>query len=568
MFRPVVCCNCMVRHGGNRPTIFTREKMKKSLSPVVVLGGLIPFVVLVWSCRGASDVADRNQARIMPAYSPAGDRTGSSKVELGEYRLEADLLRLRSFSGALVELEKEMNFLRKTVGRKDRDYFTSDEHDQIESLLFRYLACRESLWDMVSFYSAYRDTFSNSELQTKGFLVGLGAAVHLTYYSSKVVASFLNQPVVIDKLNEAYYRLDIPEGTYDKLFDSVTSVDNLQALKTAWLLYSNERMDSDSALFRISASNPVYRKLMEQIARRYADSKEQTEFILKERSLLFPNVRNRLRHAEIFELAKKAKGKFNDNLYAARGVLFVRVSRVKSPMASEINFTFAQAEKIKSLLQPGDVILTFSEGYMSNIFLPGKFKHGITYVGSPEQRQTAGLTLENLPHVTSGKVKDLSGHLDQAKLPTGDDADLIEGVAEGVVFNSLDHILETRINRLLVLRPRLSDDERVGQLTTVFLLLGNTYDFKFDFNNASFHCCTEVIYRALHKRGPIEFSLTPRMGKQTLSADDIIKYHLSTEDKPFEFILLAEEDPDASGHQAIIRTGPNGEKRFSELMGG
>jgi len=121
---------------------------------------------------------------------------------------------------------------------------------------------------------------------------------------------------------------------------------------------------------------------------------------------------------------------------------------------------------------------------------------------------------------------------------------------------------------LLVLRPRLSDDERVGQLTTVFLLLGNTYDFKFDFNNASFHCCTEVIYRALHKRGPIEFSLTPRMGKQTLSADDIIKYHLSTEDKPFEFILLAEEDPDASGHQAIIRTGPNGEKRFSQLMGG
>ena len=542
--------------------------MKKSLSLVVVLGGLIPFVVLVWSCRGASDVADRNQARIMPAYSPAGDRTGSSKVELGEYRLEADLLRLRSFSGALVELEKEMNFLRKTVGRKDRDYFTSDEHDQIESLLFRYLACRESLWDMVSFYSAYRDTFSNSELQTKGFLVGLGAAVHLTYYSSKVVALFLNQPVVIDKLNEAYYRWGIPEGTYDKLFDSVTSVDNLQALKTAWLLYSNERMDSDSALFRISASNPVYRKLTEQTDRLYADSKEQTEFILTERSLLFPNIRNRLRHAKIFELAKKARGKFNDNLYAARGVLFVRVSRVKSPMASEINFTSAQAEQIKSLLQPGDVILTFSEGYMSNIFLPGKFKHGITYVGSPEQRRIAGLTLEHLPHVPSGRGKDLSGHLDQAKLPTGDDADLIEGVAEGVVFNSLDHILETRINRLLVLRPRLSDDERVGQLTTVFLLLGNTYDFKFDFNNASFHCCTEVIYRALHKRGPIEFSLTPRMGKQTLSADDIIKYHLSTEDKPFEFILLAEEDPDASGHQAIIRTGPNGEKRFFELMGG
>jgi hypothetical protein len=548
-------------------TLNRRMTMDKSFFPAVLLGGLIPFAFFVCSCRGNSGVTAREQARIIPAYPPAVDHTESRKLELSEYRLEADLIRLRSFSGALVELEKEMENLRKTVGLKERGYYTSDEHDQIESLLFRYLACRESLWDMIGFYSAYKNTFPTSEHQTRGFLIGFGAAVELSYYSSKLVATFLNGSEAIDKLNEAYYRLDIPEGTYHKLFNSVTSLDNLQALKTAWLLYSNERADPDSTLSRISESDSVYRELMDRIDGLYAKAKEQTDYILKERSLLFPNIRNRLRHARIFELATQAKGKIDDNLYAARGVLFERVSRVKSPLAAEIKFSTAQVEQIKSILLPGDVILTFSEGYMSNIFLPGKFKHGITYVGSPEQRQAAGMTLTNLSHVSSGRLEDISEHLDQAKLPSGDNADLIEGIAEGVVFSSLDHILETHINRLLILRPRLSDDERVGQLTTVFLLLGNNYDFKFDFSNASFHCCTEVIYRALHKRGPIEFSLVPRMGKQTLSADDIIKYHLSTEDKPFEFILLAEEDPGASGHQAIIRTGPKGEKRFFELMG-
>ena len=200
---------------------------------------------------------------------------------------------------------------------------------------------------------------------------------------------------------------------------------------------------------------------------------------------------------------------------------------------------------------------------MCNIFLPGTFKHGMTYVGSPEERREAGLTMENMPDIPPGRRDELSTHLSQGTLPTGEDADLVESVAEGVVFSSLDHILETHINRLLVLRPCLTEDERVGQLATVFLLLGNTYDFKFDFSDASHQCCTEVIYRALHKRGTIEFSLIRRMGNQTLSADDIIRHHMSRDDRPFEFVLLAERDPEGERQEAVVQTG---EERLNDLM--
>ena len=506
------------------------------------------------------------EVRILPRKPTHASPSAPADGAPGEHRLKTDLVRLRSFSGALAELEKEMNHLRESIGQKERDYYTSDEHDRIESLLFRYLACRESLWDMIDYYSSYQETFPDSERRTKGFLIGFSAANLLSCYSSKVVATFLDKPVVIGKLNEKFFRLAIPRGTYDNLFKSVTSVDNLSAMKAAWLLYGEERKNPESTLSRLAATNTVYRELMEQSDWMHTKTAEQTDYILEEKSFLLPNVRNRIRHAAIHEIALKAKEKFKDNLYAARGILSVGVSRIKSPLASELAFSPSQVRTIKSKLRPGDVILTFTEGYMCNIFLPGTFKHGMTYVGSPEERREAGLTMESMPDIPPGRRDELSTHLSQGTLPTGEDADLVESVAEGVVFSSLDHILETHINRLLVLRPCLTEDERVGQLATVFLLLGNTYDFKFDFSDASHQCCTEVIYRALHKRGTIEFSLIRRMGNQTLSADDIIRHHMSRDDRPFEFVLLAERDPEGERQEAVVQTGREGEERLNDLM--
>ena len=80
-----------------------------------------------------------------------------------------------------------------------------------------------------------------------------------------------------------------------------------------------------------------------------------------------------------------------DNLFAERVILFTNVSRLKAPVSSNIKFTKKQLERMKLLMKPGDLIFTFSSGYMSNIFLPGKFKHGITYIGSPADRKAAGL---------------------------------------------------------------------------------------------------------------------------------------------------------------------------------
>ena len=132
-----------------------------------------------------------------------------------------------------------------------------------------------------------------------------------------------------------------------------------------------------------------------------------------------------------------------------------------------------------------------------------------------------------------------------------------------MLFLALENLLQTHINRLLVLRPLLNEKERLNELMTVFNFLGDPYDFNFDFEDISSQCCTELIYRSLHKRGPIQFSLINRFGRETLCADDIIQYYFSKEtaqSKAFDFVLIAVEAPNSKINQAQILTGDNGKK--------
>jgi len=508
----------------------------------------------------------RNGAKHIPVVKSEEIGAYKQRFRNQSIRLQTDLKRLRAFSTELEKMEVEMFEMRKRSQVWDLGYFQPEEHDKIENLVFRYLILRNSLWEVVNYYKYYRDYFSGAELQTKGFLIGYSAGLHLAAYSSLLVATFLNEPSGKSKINEAYPRSEIPAGTYDMLFSMVTSIDNLEAIKVAWVLFSNSWKDKSSTLYRISQTDREYSVVIENIRRLHEETESRVEFILKEKSLLFPDTTNRLRHTMIVKLAKEAKTTLDDNLYAARGILFSNVSDIKIPLTEPLAFSAEQKRLIKSLLEPGDVILTYTAGYMSNIFLPGIFKHGIAYIGTLAQRKELGI-IDMPSNIISGIDKDeFLKNILKEKLDSGYPVDVIEAVAEGVVFNSLDLLLDTHINRIVILRPRLSGQDKREALLIIFSLLGSNYDFKFDFNDGSYQCCTEVIYRALNSRGTFNFPLIKRMGSLTLTADDILEYHFLMEPKSFDVILYAEENPLSGSNRARIFIGEKGGKRVKALM--
>ena len=150
--------------------------------------------------------------------------------------------------------------------------------------------------------------------------------------------------------------------------------------------------------------------------------------------------------------------------------------------------------------------------------------------------------------------------------PEGDEVNVIEAVAEGVVMHSLDHLLATHINRMVVLRPNLTEQERLAQLVATFQYVGAAYDFKFDFDEDSYQCCTELVFRAINGLGSVDFDLVREKGRWILAADDIVRYWLSKNPDGFEFVLLAEMSRGANDHSAIISAGTAGEARLRELM--
>ena len=455
-------------------------------------------------------------------------------------RLNSDLNRLHAFSRQLRAMEAEMLALNKQTGVRKRGYYTADENDAIESLLFRYLVCRDGLWEMVASYREAPAKPTDDDQRARAFVLGLNAALKLMHSSSLMVLTYLDDAAVIDKLNEAHLRYDIPRGAYDLMLKNCTDRDNLRDLEAAWQLFVVEAGNPATALYRVSMAEPGYRELIAENYRFRESSQAQVAAVLKGKSIVLPEVTNWMRHNQLSGVARSTWQRAGDKLYDAKGVLFKNVGRIRRPLAGEAALSKRQIRAVRKALQPGDILLTYSSGYMSNIFLPGKFKHGIVYVGTPEQRRQMGLDMAAFAGLPKAKQDYLGKELARSELATGEPAELVESIAQGVIHSSLDRILGGHVYRMVVLRPRLDAAARTAALAKVYGLLGGDYDFDFDFDDASYICCTEVIYRAFHGKGGIAFPLTKRMGIPTLSADDIIAYAQGQGTSRFDPVLFVD----------------------------
>lgn len=480
-------------------------------------------------------------------------------------RLQAAPATLAVLNQRLLELQQEwQDVLEPLTERKYKD-ITSKETDDVERLLFRNLMIQETLCDMVSFFSAYTTGFSTEVDQTRSLVTAFYAASVLSRHTGWLVATCMDEPVLVRKLNEAHYRYGIDDGAFDRLFFALTAPRSIEDTAAARSFVAAESVRLDSCLNRLVRQDPDFSRMLADTAWLWMQSDELTQDVLRRRSIVLPAVTNRLRQNELANQARKTTRIIADNLYLAQGLLYNTVSDFKRPVTPHIVFSPAQVSQVKSMLQPGDIIMTYSAGYMSNVFLPGKFKHGITYVGSPAQRRSLNIAAAPI-EIADSKRSALAADLELAALPSGAEADVIEAVAEGVIFNSLESLMHNHVNRMAVLRPRLADVDRQYALASTFLLLGCQYDFNFDFVDTTYQCCTEVIYRSLYRRGGIDFKLVPRGGVQTLAADDIIDYHFSCKTPLFDFILLAEEDVGSGHNAARVLVGAEGSERLKSLM--
>jgi hypothetical protein len=217
--------------------------------------------------------------------------------------------------------------------------------------------------------------------------------------------------------------------------------------------------------------------------------------------------------------------------------------------------------ELVALLEPGDILLSRKNWYVSNVGLPGFWPHAVLYIGDPEQfaayfddadvrawvREQSG---EDIDFPTYLERRWPSRWLRYSFEEHGQPYRVIEAISEGVVFNTIDHAAG---DYLVAFRPRLSKRAKAQAIAEAFTYLDRPYDFDFDFATDHALVCTEVVWRAYRPaqgKAGLDLALVQVAGRPTLPANDLARQYVAERSDPnaqLEFVAFI----DAIEHQQV-----------------
>lgn len=190
-------------------------------------------------------------------------------------------------------------------------------------------------------------------------------------------------------------------------------------------------------------------------------------------------------------------------------------------------------------LQPGDIVVSRQNWFLSNIGLPGFWPHAQLFVGTAAE---LAKTFDLEPAVSAWVSHQSEGahtfsELLQRRYPDkwrtyahGKDFQghapirVIESISEGVSFTAIEHAYG--VDYLAAMRPRLSALDKARAIERAFHYQGRPYDFDFDFFSDATLVCTELVYKAYQPSSDeqgVSLSLVDVAGRRTLPANEIVK---------------------------------------------
>ena len=438
--------------------------------------------------------------------------------------------------------------------------------DRASWLMLRHVNARDALLALRDFSASA--TPDEPALRLEGGLLGLHAGIYAAYLDTRLVLLAWGNQELIEALDTASPALGVEPGTFRAIRSETTAPRILDQMRMRRSLLDEALAREESALLDLLAKDHALAARQRDAMRTYDDALIQAQLVLYRNAHPAPETTSSAEPGRIARWWDRVGDRMGRDAYSMQGFVFTKVARIKSPRAQLLEFSSNDVRELRSLLQPGDLILTFTDGYVGNLFLPGVFKHGIIYVGTPEERTVAGLTEEALWKQIRElrQFERLQEVVATAETLGGRPADVVESLAEGVKFSSLEHLLATHVNRMAILRPRISQQERLEMLVAVFAYVGLQYDFNFDFMDASRLYCTEMVYRVLEGKGDLHFEVTRTRGRWAVTADDIARHALSEPPEPLEVIALADRSLDQTDWDATIVTGKEARAALRRLM--
>ncbi|MET0263503.1 MAG: 1-acyl-sn-glycerol-3-phosphate acyltransferase [Rariglobus sp.] len=490
------------------PTVMVTTRYRPPLWLNVSVGAA-SLALLVWF--GGWLLRDR-PTEFLRADAP--ELAALEPVELSE-QMASDERSLIAVIEGLGELEKTFLVFEAELQSGKRSYYTQADDDEIRRMLLTFISYRTALLRTVWKYQRNEDVKPPSA-RLRALLLHYTAAAVAYDYSARFVKAFEGQTESIRKLNEAEPRWDLQAGTYDSIRSNLASAEHRRWLENGWANYQKTLPDWTTAGL---VTGEPYTKFHESIQLAAKNTAELS------RELFAYKV-----DTALAEVTGVAKGRY----YRASSAVSTLIgdTKIRQPRHGKSLITPELVERLRPMLQPGDILIERRNWYLSNAFLPGYWPHSALYVGTADQLRAEGLDkdLRIQRHLEKFSQPDASGHVPA----------IIEAISEGVVFTTVEHSIG-EADSVAVLRPQLTPLQKREVIARAFDHVGKPYDFDFDFFSADKLVCTEVVYRAFS--GMIDFPLIDILGRKTLPALDIVKYWTSPEGGPkLSFVAYLDGD--------------------------
>jgi glycerol-3-phosphate O-acyltransferase/dihydroxyacetone phosphate acyltransferase len=435
--------------------------------------------------------------------SHAPELSGLPAARLNE-ELAADERALEAVIDGLADLETRFRVFDAELRAGRRSYYQQGDDDEMRRMLLTFLSYRTALLRTVWKYQRHEEISALPE-RLRALLLHYTASAVTYDYSVRFVHTFEGQDVAIRKLNEAEPRWDLPGGTYNLIRSNLANLEHRRWLETGWKHYLATLPEWHAAGLAATEPWQKFHAAIKLAADNTAALSGQV-FSYKVKTAL----------ADV-------AGVTSGGYYRASSAVSTLIgdTKIREPRHGKALITSELIERLRPVLQPGDILIERRNWYLSNAFLPGYWPHAALYVGTAEQLKAGGFDQDSRirQHLEKFALPDAEGHVPA----------IIEAVSEGVVFSTVEHSIG-EADSVAVLRPKITPEQRREAIARCFDNAGKPYDFDFDFFSSDKLVCTEVVYRALS--GMIDFPLMDILGRKTLPACDILRFWAGKEGGP------------------------------------
>ena len=423
-------------------------------------------------------------------------------IKVGDDILNSAVQILRASYAALPTEADMTNLISDSRAAEDRGYYDPLEDERLREAYSRYLGIRVAIWQMIQtlkprFKKMTSGQTNLTEKDYQAFGIAFCGAEIIVRTGEYLIGLARERDIVWQKLDEAELRYGLKRKSFTRLYRQLTSAFRMHGFYQARDIFDARRPDIFKALGQ-DELRPVV-KILETLNLPTASRGEHLR---------------RYRRFVNFSLRRRSLSTGRQSMFMLFEAMGSDIAELKIPFVKNIGapkrVTPLIIEELKPHLRLGDVFVTRHDDAMSNLFLPGFWPHGALYIGDAKDRLSMG-------------IKPVSDGVRTSR----EAVNILEAKKDGVLLRDIEETLA--VDAFTVLRPKLTDEEIKIALTKALSHAGKLYDFIFDFGTSDRLVCTEVIYRAYHGVGNINFSLSTKAGRKCLSAEDFLNQAISND---------------------------------------